>query len=79
MKSHQTPWLGFMIVGGITVILVVQFLTPLSVAPLGPDGADLITGIIAGFWWAVGAIGGLGLYRIVRLVRSRQRRMPNSN
>ena len=79
MKLFNTPWLGFMIAGGVTVILVVQFLTPLSVAPLSPDGPDWITGIIAAFWWTVGAIGGMAVYRAVRFVRSRPRRTQDSN
>ena len=76
MKSYQTPWLRFMLAGGVIVILVVHFMTPLSVAPIGPDGADWITGIIAGFWWGVGAIGGLIVYRVVGFAKSRR---SNSN
>jgi hypothetical protein len=76
MNFSEKPWLGYMIAGGVVVMLGVQFLTPLSVAPIGPGGADWITGIIAAFWWLVGAVGGLAVYRVVVFAKSRQ---SNSN
>ena len=77
MKPFREPWFNCMIAGGIIVIVFVQFMTPLSVAPLGPGGPDWITGIIAAFWWTAGAVGGLAVYGLVRLVRSRLQRRPN--
>ena len=71
MKPFWQPWFSFMIAGGVVVMLAVHFLTPLSVVPIGPDGPDWITGVIAAFWWTVGAVGGLAVYRLLRAVRSR--------
>ena len=79
MKPFRQPWFSFMIAGGVMVILIVHFMTPLSVAPLGPDGPDWITGAIAAFWWTVGAVGGLAVYRLLCAVRSRLQRTRNSN
>ena len=79
MKPFRQPWFSFMIAGGVMVILIVHFMTPLSVAPLGPDGPDWITGVIAAFWWTVGAVAGLAVYKLLRTIRSRLQRTRNSN
>jgi len=61
--------------GGVAMILFVRFLTPLDPIPVGPDGADWITGAIAAFWWVLGALVGLAAHRIV----TGRRPPPNFN
>ena len=71
MKPFWQPWFSFMISGGVVVMLAVHFLTPLSVAPIGPDGPDWITGIIAAFWWVVGCAFGAAIYGLFRFFNSK--------
>lgn len=76
MKQTQEQVIWFIIGGGTASILIVHFLTPLSAAPIGSNGADWITGIIAAFWWGVGSAVGLVIYKVIRLIRHKT---SNSN
>lgn len=66
MNSPETPWLGYTIAGGVIVMVVVEFLTPLTVLPRGPEIEFWVSGLVAGFWWGLGMLGGYLVYRVTR-------------
>lgn len=69
-NERMPMYVRFMLGGFVATFLFVNFLTPLSTAPVGPNGRpDEITLVVAVIWTLIGHAVGLLAYAVLRIIR----------